>query len=175
MTGKQQVKQAVKEIVEKGNKLFPRGRINYNELDIRFSLYGSSRLGYANSAKKRLAFHKVLAETNTQEYIKDTVIHEVAHLYTSKIYPYAQSHGREFKRICKALGGNGKRTSNMDTSGLGQLKTRYVYECPVCGAQVNMTQRKHNRQQQCPSMYVHSKCKRYHKPLVWTGNKYQFR
>ena len=174
MTGKQQVRQAVKELIVKGNELFPRGKIKYNELEIRFSLYGASRLGYANWSKRKLNFHKVLAETNTDEYIGDTVIHEVAHLYQRHIYPYSKSHGREFKRICKALGGNGSTTSNMNVKGLGKMKTRYIYECPVCGAQVNLTQYKHNKQEQT-RRYVHSKCNRYCEPLVWTGNKFQFR
>ena len=172
MTGKQQVKNAVKELIAKGNTLFPRGKINYNELDIRFSLYGSSRVGYANWYKRRLSFHKILAETNTKEYIKDTVIHEVSHLFQKNIYPYSKPHGREFQRICKALGGNGNRTSNQNTKGMGRMKRRYIYTCPRCGKEIKLTTYKHNEEQRGTSCYL---CKTCRVKIKYTNTYFEFR
>lgn len=64
-----------------------------------------------------------------------TVPHEVAHLVCRHLYPMARSHGREWRSICLALGGDGKRCYNAAERGVTVIKGRqtlqYLYHSTV--------------------------------------------
>ena len=82
----------------------------------------------------KVSYNLVLAKENPETFY-ETVIHEVSHLVTRKLFPRAkQAHGPEFKRVDKKLGGVGTRCHNFDVSSVQKVRnlTRYVVEC-YCG------------------------------------------
>lgn len=57
---------------------------------------------------KTVHMNKIMLSTFSDESIRTTVIHEIAHHIQQLVYPKAkQSHGPEFKRIDLVLGGDG--------------------------------------------------------------------
>lgn len=87
--------------------------------------------GWAAEKRNTLSFNITLAAHNPDTFYQ-TVIHEVAHLVTWRVYPRAkQNHGPEFKYVDVALGGRGKRCHSYDVS-VSKVKrsyTRYVCAC----------------------------------------------
>lgn len=90
-----------------------------------------------------------LLNRNVEEILGRTLGHEYAHLITHMVYTKArQSHGPEFKSVCRALGISDKRCHSMDTS---ETKVRKVtdtmvvdYECSECGHKIQFSLRRHN-------------------------------
>jgi predicted SprT family Zn-dependent metalloprotease len=64
-----------------------------------------------------------------------TVPHEIAHLATRHLYPAASAHGREWRTICRALGGDGQRCYNAEERGVTVVKGRqtmqYLYHTTI--------------------------------------------
>lgn len=64
-----------------------------------------------------------------------TVPHEIAHLVTRCLYPAASAHGREWRTICRALGGDGQRCYNAEERGVTVVKGRqtmqYLYHTTI--------------------------------------------
>lgn len=61
-----------------------------------------------------------------------TVPHEVAHLVTDCLFPRASAHGREWRMICLALGGDARRCYSAAERGVTIVKGRqtkqYLYQ-----------------------------------------------
>jgi SprT protein len=174
MSNRQKVLNEVKRLIELGNLQFPTAKINYNDIEIRFTLYGKSagRAGIDRiTGKQTLWFHPQLMERDINEYIKQTVAHEVAHLYKFLLYPsIGTNHGREFKYIAHKLGNDGSRCHTLDTKGIGRPKQRYEYRCPKCGKTYMLTSYKHNRQQDKSIYSGKYICPKDRARIVWTGN-----
>lgn len=77
-------------------------------------------------------FNEVLMARHPEDF-DVTIIHEVAHIVTFKVFPNAkQAHGPEFKRVMRMLGvDNPTRCHSYDVSGLIRRKTvkRFEYVC----------------------------------------------
>lgn len=102
------------------------GRAGYNHLDMRvwMSLHGK--------ALETLGFDKY----------KNTVIHEFAHILQYLNFPKVkQAHGKEFRTICKVLGGNGKTYSSYDLYSVEgrkrRKKTKITRKPYKCGCRVH--------------------------------------
>jgi SprT protein len=152
MTNKQVEKiltKAVKDTIKLGNSAFPNYQIDFDKIEIRFTLRGTTggRAGIHNG-HLTVWLHPELAKRDIDDYIQQVIKHEIAHLYQRKMYPRSQPHGRQFKYICRQLGDSGKRTHNLNTKGLKQERklTRYIYECPQCGREYGFTNAKHKKQ-----------------------------
>lgn len=78
---------------------------------------------YENSKRFiRINFEMMtLSKTNWDHILNDTIPHEVAHMVEHMLYG-KMSHSPQWVKICKALGGNGKRCHNLMTT-----VTRYTY------------------------------------------------
>ena len=171
---KRKVTEAVKAVVELGNEEFP--AINFNELTIKFTLWGSRTMGKANWNERTLWFHPEVARRNVERYIDEVVIHEVAHLYQYKLYPGSRPHGLEFYMIARKLGDSGKRCSTgLDTTGLGRTKTRYIYECPTCGRNSKFTKRQHETQQTLKNSRYGFYCRNDSTKFVYTNEVIKFK
>lgn len=156
----------LEKLFDYGNKLFPTAKLKLDEFDVRFTLRGATA-GKANYSKRKLWFHPEIMKRNPKQY-EQTIIHEVAHLYQRKLYPTSKPHGNEWKRIARKLGYNGKRCHNYDTSGLGRVKTRYIYECAECAMTYKLTTHKHKQSYR----YRCGKCRGR---LQFTGEVIKFR
>ena len=137
-------------IIEEANNTYWGNGIDFDNIEIRQTLRGTTagRALYINDRVMKLWYHPEMAEKDLNDYIIQTLYHEIAHLYTRKMYPYARSHGIEFRQICKAIGGNGRRTHTLNIQGLKQQKTikRFVYGCPSCSKTYEFTTQKHKKQ-----------------------------
>jgi SprT protein len=117
-----------------------------------------SHAGSAGLSSHSLSFNEVLASENSDSF-ENTIIHEVAHLVTHRLYPRAkQKHGPEFKEVCQTLGGDGKtyHTYNTESVAIKRTKTRYIYLCrnPECRVHYELTPQKHK----VSDKYCCSKC-----------------
>jgi SprT protein len=136
-------------------------KIEFATPSVHFDCKGRTS-GNATYATHTVGFNTVLAEEN-REAFDNTVIHELAHLVTHKLFPYAkQSHGPEFKRVFRFLGGNGKRGHNYDVTNvakvIGRKQTRYYY---VCGCTISheLSATRHNRIQAGKQTYSCNRCR----------------
>lgn len=60
---------------------------------------------------------------------ENTIIHEIAHIITTRLYPRASAHGREWKVVFQKLGGNGQRCHNYDLAGTTIAANRIEATC----------------------------------------------
>ena len=137
-------------IVNDANSIYQGSEIDFDNIEIRHTLRGTTagKALYISDNIMKLWYHPEMAEKDLDDYIIQTLYHEIAHLYTRKLYPRAKPHGIEFRQICRMIGGNGRRTHTLKTQGLKQQKTikRFIYSCPSCGKEYGFTPQKHKRQ-----------------------------
>jgi len=81
---------------------------------------------------------------NKEHYIEQTVPHEVAHYITGVVFPFAKSHGREWKSVMERVFGRpSDRCHSYDVSAT--KRKRYGYDWN-CGCKVHhLTVQKHNK------------------------------
>lgn len=92
--------------------------------------------GVCNYTKKQIELSALLIPVMTDEAIKDTIIHEIAHALTP-----GHNHDRIWKSKCIELGGNGQRCGGSDKYKDGEKGriiaqekiAKYTLTCPVCG------------------------------------------
>lgn len=114
--------------------------------EVTFYTKGASA-GLAKFISHELSFNEVLAKENTDTF-ENTIIHEVAHLVTFRVYPNAkQKHGPEFREVCQTLGGSGNTYHTYDVSSVAikRTKTRYIYVCRDCSFKYELTKQKHDK------------------------------
>ena len=89
----------------------------------------------------------------TEEQVRDTVIHEYAHLYVFENFGMkARPHGSEWRAAMKVLGGQPKATHNYPVERKSMRRT-ISYKCDVCGWVLERVKRfKRNR------IYTHVGC-----------------
>lgn len=96
---------------------------------VTFDLRGRSCGGTARGTRA-LQFNLDWYKADPERFLAIVVPHEVAHIVTAAIAPRATAHGREWKAICKALGGDGKRTCAIPVlNGVARARrvTEYKY------------------------------------------------
>jgi ribosomal protein S27E len=81
----------------------------------------------------------------TDEAIKDTLIHEIAHALTK-----GHRHDWVWRRKCIELGGDGKATHTSDEKLIDsvELQSKYILTCPCCGNKTRI-HRKPKREYSC--------------------------
>lgn len=69
----------------------------------------------------------------TEEQVRDTVLHEYAHLVVNEMHgPSAKPHGKEWRAVMKRLGAKAKATHDYPVERRYQAR-RIVYRCTACG------------------------------------------
>jgi predicted SprT family Zn-dependent metalloprotease len=70
----------------------------------------------------------------SQEEVRRTVLHELAHLIAYERHPYRrlQAHGREWQRACADVGIPGERATHQLALPSRTMQRRWRYECPAC-------------------------------------------
>lgn len=124
--------------------------------------------GRAFYSRHMVEFNSVLARENSEDFM-DTIIHEVAHLVTHRLFPLAkQHHGPEFKRICQMLGGSGERCHNYDVSNVKRKinKTYHIWKC-ACQEHL-LSPQKHKKGMNGTTRYSCRQCKTQVMPLMKT-------
>jgi predicted SprT family Zn-dependent metalloprotease len=124
------IRKRVAQIVAEANAKWP--SLNMTVPNVEF--YSRGRIaGKAVYAPHLVKFNEVLAAENVHSF-DDTVIHEVGHLVTNKIYNRGmihrvKAHGPEFKHVCRVLGGSGKTYHSYDVSSVSTTRRTVVAKC----------------------------------------------
>jgi SprT protein len=115
----------VHEVIAHANKIYP----NLNMAVPTVAFFSRGRVaGRAYWVRHHLEFNEVLARENPESF-HETVIHEIAHLVTHKVFADAkQAHGPEFKYVDQSLGGRGTRCHSYDVSSVATKKRKVRYE-----------------------------------------------
>lgn len=98
--------------------------------------YRKRAFGVCNYSKKQIELSAHLVPVMTDDAIKDTIIHEIAHALTR-----GHNHDNVWKAKCIELGGNGQRLGGADKYKDGftgqnivqQKLAKYTMVCPCCG------------------------------------------
>ena len=135
---------------------------------ISYDLRGKTA-GTANITHNIVTFNKILIEENFQQFISDTIPHEVAHIVTSHFFGrQRRPHGDQWKYVMKHVYHvNPKRCHNLDTTNsISRHYQRYEYSCK-CQTVHNLTKIRHNRIIKGTAGYHCKICNTY---LKFTGN-----
>ena len=126
--------------------------------------------GTANYRTWTIDLNPVLLVENLDDFIEDTVPHELAHLVTNMVYPHAHKrvygqkrspHGSEWQSVMRVLGANPSRCHSYDTSNARtRTKASYDYKCNCCGQVIKLGPKRHAQEQRQPGWYNHGGCGR---------------
>ncbi|MCP5408831.1 MAG: SprT-like domain-containing protein [Chromatiaceae bacterium] len=102
-------------------------------VDIRFDLRGKAAgmLRFTAPGEPVIRYNRALLEQYRDEFIKQTVPHEVAHLVVAALHPHRTApHGPEWRMVISFFGAEPKRCHNfqVDESVIRRLP-RFRYRC----------------------------------------------
>ena len=143
--------------------------------------------GRADYIAWEVKINAVLLMENVDDFIINTVPHELAHLVTDKIYPEAHKtavvyrrgrlrrtkrevHGTRWQEIMRVLGApDASRCHQYDVTNVKRRKAGYQYRCTGCDKTVHLGPKRHARLQRDPQAIWHRGCKS--SPLVLVGHQ----
>lgn len=146
----QAIKERVAECIKRAEQLY---NVTMPYVQIRFDLRGKCAgvAGYINRFSGRQYYvkfnrsHLLLGGKTWEHLINDTVPHELAHTVCQAFPKLGRGHDAGWKRVCIALGGNGKtRYSQEDAPEAVALNRPYVYITTV-GKEVRVTKVIHSK------------------------------
>jgi SprT protein len=107
-----------------------------HKLKIKFDINSARLAGQANMTDCVVRFNPTYLNKYGEDYIDDTIPHEVCHIGTWEAYR-GRGHGSLWKSMMRSVGSNPTRCHTYTPeAGQGHPKTKYVYECSNCGAPV---------------------------------------
>jgi predicted SprT family Zn-dependent metalloprotease len=87
------------------------------------------RFGSCNLTRKRITLSRPLAFLNTEEQVRDTLLHEIAHALTP-----GDGHGRRWKAMCARIGARPQRCyRENEVIAPPRPAAPYLLGCPACG------------------------------------------
>jgi len=94
--------------------------------EFRFNEVSLNYFGWCNNDKKIISLSSQLTELNPEEKVRQTILHEIAHALTPGC-----AHNEIWRRVCLAIGGDGKRCYDEKTTETPVHK--WVAKCGKCG------------------------------------------
>jgi predicted SprT family Zn-dependent metalloprotease len=86
------------------------------------------RFGSCQPTRKRITLSRTLTLLNTEEEVRDTLLHEIAHALTPD-----DGHGPRWRAMCRKLGCNPKRCYTDETViSPPRRAARFEIGCPKC-------------------------------------------
>lgn len=85
------------------------------------------RFGQCNYMRKVISLSKKLTLLNDEDHVRDTVLHEIAHVLTGP----GKGHSVAWQSVAKSIGCNGQRL--YDGQAVVSPPPRYWGTCPACG------------------------------------------
>lgn len=114
------------EWIEKANELLGTS-MEYPE--VQCNLRGTTA-GIAYTHSWKIRYNLGLARDNYQDFIEQTVPHEVAHLVADHYYEKRCVHGKEWKHIMRLFGKEPTRCHNYDVEKhRARRHKKYIYTC----------------------------------------------
>ncbi len=116
--------------------------------------------GKAHFASHSIQINPLFLKTDEKKMIEQTIPHELAHLATKILFPYAkQVHGPEFRRVLGLISDNTDTFHDMDVRAIADesqaIKTQqvFMYSCLCPGRIFKLSKVKHNRFKKGQSRY----------------------
>jgi SprT protein len=140
----ERARQETRELIRRAQRHY---RINIPSVEIRFDLRGTAAgmVLFPQSRAPVIRYNPILLQHNRQDFLSQTLPHEVAHLIARTLYGKAiRPHGNEWKSVMQFFGANGLRCHNYTTENIPVRKLRrFPY---TCGCQQHqLTTIRHNR------------------------------
>lgn len=111
--------------------------------------------GSAHLQRNIIKFNPTLYQQNKNEFLKQVVAHEVAHLITYQLYGKVRPHGKEWQNImAQVFNKPAKTTHNLDISDV--IGKQFAYHC-LCTTH-QLTIHRHNKALK-GTRYLCSKCR----------------
>lgn len=133
--------------------------------EISFKLRGQ-KAGVAHLTENKLRFNLQLYRANQEDFLRQTVPHEVAHMVAHQLFgPRIQPHGEEWQLIMRGI--YGLPPDRCHTYEIKRRRsTRYLYRCH-CGEgnEFPFSSQRHNLVAQGRRYY----CRRCRATLIFTG------
>lgn len=82
--------------------------------------------GACDSARQTISLSIPLTRLNSEDEVKDTILHEIAHALTAR----GGGHGAEWKRTASRIGAFPKRCYGSEVT---RPKEQWIGTCPSCG------------------------------------------
>ena len=131
--------QAHKDACQAMHELMPdhapdaRSRV-FNDVNVAYSMQLKTSAGNAHTRiRDNYSLIKInwrlFTTTATLDDLRNTYIHELAHVFTNRLYRKQCHHDKRWKSLFKAIGGNGEMYHQMDVSNLRQRRKRYKMQC----------------------------------------------
>jgi SprT protein len=121
---------------------------------IDYDLRGNTS-GHADSSHISINLDYLLDERYQEDFLNETLPHEVAHVVQCQVWPTSKSHGNEWKLIMRWLGKAPDRCHEYEPKPARKTK-KYLYRCP-CGDLFPAGANVHNKLQN-GQVRTHSKC-----------------
>lgn len=100
----------------------------HNLIEYNFQWTEGKRIfGYCNYNKKIIGLSLPLTELNSEEEVKDTILHEIAHALAGK----GTGHGNKWKEMCLKIGAKPERC--WDKNNVKEPEGKYIVSCSTCG------------------------------------------
>ena len=124
------VKRATEETVKYINIANQKYGMNLRTPVIAFDLRGACA-GQAWLQKHMIRYNISLLAKYGEEFITQTVAHEVAHLiaYVRNGYRKGKPHGQEWRAVMRAFGADASRCHSFDVTEARVVKADYIYSC----------------------------------------------
>jgi len=87
--------------------------------------------------------YRLFKKEENYDYLRQTYLHELAHLICHRKYKCKKGHGKEWKSVMKILGADPKRCHKMDVSELRIKRKRFSYKCSCREIDVSLI--RHNK------------------------------
>jgi predicted SprT family Zn-dependent metalloprotease len=84
-----------------------------------------TQFGKCNYRKKQISLSKYLVELNSEEEVRDTILHEIAHA----LVPRGAGHGPKWKSLAVSIGCSGSRCFGQEVT---RPAPKYQGTCPSC-------------------------------------------
>ena len=138
--------------------------ITMPKVDVRFDLKGRAAgmacMRYGTFFLRFNVNHMRLGGQTWEHLLNDTVPHEVAHTVCQAFPQFGRNHDQGWKRVCIALGGNGRRCYGEDDAPEAIAASRpYVY-ITTAGHEIRITKVMHTKIQRGNSYTVRGKGQR---------------
>ena len=141
----QEVKAKVAQCIAKAQALYG---ITMPQVTIRFDLKGRAAgiagyKGFDRSFYLRFNTQMMTSPTDWDHLINDTVPHEVAHTVCQAFPKFGRNHNTGWKRVCVALGGNGRRCYDAFDAPEAVARMRPIVYTTTSGHSLNVSKAIH--------------------------------
>lgn len=135
------------------------------ELTFKFDLTGDTA-GQINTTSGRIRYNLPIAERYTEDFLNQTVKHEIIHIVADRYYKKDCGHKKEWKNLMQFFGLNDSRCHDYDMSQVKGNRKMFKYNCP-CNNWYTVGLNLHKKIQSGTSHYC-KKCKTKLRDMTYT-------